>query len=86
MVVWKPIVHFVSGLLNVLLVLLSILLICLVLIQRVKGGNRCSRVMLLSGDYPVRCCWQEPACSVLTRVTLVTAVVWFLLNIGLAIV
>lgn len=66
---------FASGLLNVLLVLSSLFLICLVLIQRGKGGGLAGAFGGVGGSSA----FGTKAGDVFTRVTIITAGIWFLL-------
>ena len=66
---------FVSGLLNVLLVISSLFLICLVLIQRGKGGGLAGAFGGVGGSSA----FGTKAGDVFTRVTIITAGIWFLL-------
>jgi preprotein translocase subunit SecG len=68
-------VGFVSGLLNVLLVISSLFLICLVLIQRGKGGGLAGAFGGVGGSSA----FGTKAGDVFTRVTIITAGIWFLL-------
>jgi preprotein translocase subunit SecG len=70
-------VGFIGGLLNFLLVLSSIFLICLVLIQRGRGGGLAGAFGGVGGSSA----FGTKAGDVFTRVTIVTAAVWFLLAI-----
>lgn len=73
---------FIGGLLNFLIVLCSIFLICLVLIQRGRGGGLAGAFGGLGGSSA----FGTRAGDVFTRVTVVTAVIWFLLAMALVIV
>lgn len=66
---------FIIGLLNVLLVLTSFFLICLVLIQRGKGGGLAGAFGGMGGSSA----FGTKAGDVFTRVTIVTACIWFAL-------
>jgi preprotein translocase subunit SecG len=68
-------VSFLSGLLNVLLVICSIFMICLVLIQRGRGGGLAGAFGGAGGSSA----FGTKAGDVFTRVTIITAGVWFLL-------
>jgi preprotein translocase subunit SecG len=68
-------VAFLSGLLNVLLVICSIFMICLVLIQRGRGGGLAGAFGGAGGSSA----FGTKAGDVFTRVTIITAGVWFLL-------
>ena len=71
-----------TGLLNILLVISSIFLICLVLIQRGKGGGLAGAFGGVGGSSA----FGTKAGDVFTRVTIVTAVIWFVLAMMLVIV
>ena len=66
---------FVSGLLNVLLVLSSLFLICLVLIQRGKGGGLAGAFGGVGGSSP----FGSKAGDAFTRITIYVAAFWILL-------
>lgn len=68
---------FLTGLANVLMVLTSLFLICLVLIQRGKGGGLAGAFGGVGGSSA----FGTKAGDVFTRVTIYVAIVWF----GLAI-
>jgi preprotein translocase subunit SecG len=68
-------VAILSGLLNVLIVLLSIFMICLVLIQRGRGGGLAGAFGGAGGSSA----FGTKAGDVFTRVTIITAGIWFLL-------
>jgi preprotein translocase subunit SecG len=68
-------VDFLIGLLNALLVLTSIFLICLVLIQRGKGGGLAGAFGGPGGSSA----FGTKAGDVFTRITIVTAGIWFAL-------
>lgn len=68
---------FIGGLLNFLLVVTSLFLICLVLIQRGRGGGLAGAFGGVGGSSA----FGTKAGDVFTRVTIVAAVVWFLLAI-----
>ena len=67
------------GILYTLLVLVSIFLICLVLIQRGKGGGLSGAFGGAGGSSA----FGTKAGDVFTRVTMITAVIWILLNMCL---
>ena len=67
------------GILNSLLVLLSLFLICLVLIQRGKGGGLAGAFGGVGGSSA----FGTKAGDVFTRVTIVVAAVWFSLTLVL---
>lgn len=71
-----------TGLLNMLLVISSIFLICLVLIQRGKGGGLAGAFGGVGGSSA----FGTKAGDVFTRVTIVTAVIWFVLAMMLVVV
>lgn len=64
-----------TGLLNLLLVISSVFLICLVLIQRGKGGGLAGAFGGVGGSSA----FGTKAGDVFTQVTIYTAVVWFVL-------
>jgi preprotein translocase subunit SecG len=68
-------VGFLIALLNVLIVLTSIFLVCLVLIQRGKGGGLAGAFGGMGGSSA----FGTKAGDVFTRVTIITAVVWMLM-------
>ena len=70
------------GILNSLLVLLSLFLICLVLIQRGKGGGLAGAFGGVGGSSA----FGTKAGDVFTRVTIIVAAVWFSLTLILNIV
>lgn len=72
---------FLTGLFNVLLVLCSFFLICLVLIQRGKGGGLAGAFGGVGGSSA----FGTKAGDVFTKVTIITAIIWFVLNLGLVI-
>ena len=67
------------GILNSLLVLLSLFLICLVLIQRGKGGGLAGAFGGVGGSSA----FGTKAGDVFTRVTIIVAAVWFSLTLVL---
>lgn len=71
-----------TGILNSLLVLLSLFLICLVLIQRGKGGGLAGAFGGVGGSSA----FGTKAGDVFTRVTIVVAAVWFALTLILNVV
>ena len=71
-----------TGILNSLLVLLSLFLICLVLIQRGKGGGLAGAFGGVGGSSA----FGTKAGDVFTRVTIIVAAVWFSLTLVLNIV
>ena len=71
-----------TGILNSLLVLLSLFLICLVLIQRGKGGGLAGAFGGVGGSSA----FGTKAGDVFTRVTIVVAAVWFSLTLILNVV
>jgi len=75
-------VAILTGILNSLLVLLSLFLICLVLIQRGKGGGLAGAFGGVGGSSA----FGTKAGDVFTRVTIVVAAVWFSLTLLLNIV
>lgn len=74
--------EFIGGLLNVLIVVCSIFLICIVLIQRGRGGGLAGAFGGLGGSSA----FGTKAGDVFTRVTVVTAGIWFVLAMALVIV
>lgn len=66
---------FVIGFLNILLVLTSVFLVCLVLIQRGKGGGLAGAFGGPGGSSA----FGTKAGDVFTRVTIITAGIWFAL-------
>jgi preprotein translocase subunit SecG len=74
-------VTFFHGLLNVLMVICCLFLICLVLIQRGKGGGLAGAFGAMGGSSA----FGTKAGDVFTRVTIITAGIWFLLSMGLVI-
>ena len=64
-----------GGILNVLLLITSVFLICLVLIQRGKGGGLAGAFGGMGGSSA----FGTKAGDVFTKITVVTAAVWFLL-------
>ncbi len=66
---------FFTGLLYVLIVLCSLFLICLVLIQRGKGGGLAGAFGGMGGSSA----FGTKAGDVFTRVTIITACIWFAL-------
>lgn len=73
---------FIGGLLNFLIVLCSLFLICIVLIQRGRGGGLAGAFGGLGGSSA----FGTKAGDVFTRVTVVTAIIWFILAMALVIV
>ena len=73
---------FITSLLNILVSLVSIFLICLVLIQRGKGGGLAGAFGGSGGSSA----FGTKAGDVFTRITIVTAVIWFFLAMILVIV
>jgi preprotein translocase subunit SecG len=69
------VVGFLIGLLNILLVISSLFLICLVLIQRGKGGGLAGAFGGPGGSSA----FGTKAGDVFTRVTIITAGIWFAL-------
>jgi len=74
-------VHLLNSILNSLLVLISLFLICLVLIQRGKGGGLAGAFGGMGGSSA----FGTKAGDVFTRVTMITALVWILLNLILVV-
>lgn len=73
---------FIGGLLNILIVICSLFLICIVLIQRGRGGGLAGAFGGLGGSSA----FGTKAGDVFTRVTVVTAGIWFVLAMALVIV
>jgi preprotein translocase subunit SecG len=69
-------VAILTGILNTLLVLISLFLICLVLIQRGKGGGLAGAFGGVGGSSA----FGTKAGDVFTRVTIVVAVIWISLS------
>jgi preprotein translocase subunit SecG len=72
-------VAILTGILNSLLVLVSLFLICLVLIQRGKGGGLAGAFGGVGGSSA----FGTKAGDVFTRVTIVVAAIWFSLTLVL---
>jgi preprotein translocase subunit SecG len=72
-------VAILTGILNSLLVLLSLFLICLVLIQRGKGGGLAGAFGGVGGSSA----FGTKAGDVFTRVTIIVAAIWFSLTLAL---
>ncbi len=68
--------NILSGILNALMILISLFLICLVLIQRGKGGGLAGAFGGMGGSSA----FGTKAGDVFTRVTMISAVVWILLS------
>lgn len=73
---------FIIGFLYTALILLSLFLICLVLIQRGKGGGLAGAFGAVGGSSA----FGTKAGDVFTRVTIGVAAVWFLLNMVLVVI
>jgi preprotein translocase subunit SecG len=71
---WQSAQPYVLMILNILLVLTSLFLICLVLIQRGKGGGLAGAIGGVGGS----CAFGTKAGDVFTNITVGTAFVWFL--------
>jgi preprotein translocase subunit SecG len=69
-------VQILNGILNTLLILSSLFLICLVLIQRGKGGGLAGAFGGMGGSSA----FGTKAGDIFTRVTMITALVWILLS------
>src|SRR5262249_16864875 len=76
-----PPVQILNGVLNSLLILTSLFLICLVLIQRGKGGGLAGAFGGMGGSSA----FGTKAGDIFTRVTMITAVIWILLNMVLVV-
>jgi preprotein translocase subunit SecG len=68
-------VRILTGILNSLVILSSIFMICLILIQRGKGGGLAGAFGGMGGSSA----FGTKAGDVFTRVTMVTAVIWMLM-------
>jgi preprotein translocase subunit SecG len=68
-------VSFLTSILNVLVVITSLFMICLVLIQRGKGGGLAGAFGGAGGSSA----FGTKAGDVFTRITMITALVWFLM-------
>jgi len=75
-------VQFVTALLYILLALTSLFLICLVLIQRGKGGGLAGAFGASGGSSP----FGSKAGDVFTRVTMISAAIWIALNMLLVVI
>ena len=73
---------FLTGLLNVLIVIASLFLICLVLIQRGKGGGLAGAFGGMGGSSA----FGTKAGDVFTKITIITASVWFVLAMLLVLI
>ncbi len=73
--------HVLNSILNSVLVLISLFLICLVLIQRGKGGGLAGAFGGMGGSSA----FGTKAGDIFTRVTMITALVWILLNLILVV-
>lgn len=71
-----------AGVLNVLIVICSLFLVCIVLIQRGRGGGLAGAFGGLGGSSA----FGTKAGDVFTKVTVVAAIIWFLLAMALVIV
>jgi preprotein translocase subunit SecG len=74
-------VHILNAILTSLLILTSLFLICLVLIQRGKGGGLAGAFGGMGGSSA----FGTKAGDIFTRVTMITALVWILLNMILVV-
>jgi preprotein translocase subunit SecG len=74
-------VHILSGILTSLLILTSLFMICLVLIQRGKGGGLAGAFGGMGGSSA----FGTKAGDVFTRVTMITALVWILMSMILVV-
>jgi preprotein translocase subunit SecG len=74
-------VHFLTSLLNVLVVITSLFLICLVLIQRGKGGGLAGAFGGTGGSSA----FGTKAGDVFTRITMITALAWIVMLMALVI-
>ena len=73
--------HLLNSIFNSLLVLISLFLICLVLIQRGKGGGLAGAFGGMGGSSA----FGTKAGDIFTRVTMITAAVWILLTMILVV-
>lgn len=73
--------QILSGILNSLMILISLFLICLVLIQRGKGGGLAGAFGGMGGSSA----FGTKAGDIFTRVTMTTAVIWILLSMILVV-
>jgi preprotein translocase subunit SecG len=74
-------VHILSGILTSLLILTSLFMICLVLIQRGKGGGLAGAFGGMGGSSA----FGTKAGDVFTRVTMITALIWILMSMILVV-
>jgi preprotein translocase subunit SecG len=75
-------VQILSGILTSLLILISLFLICLVLIQRGKGGGLAGAFGGMGGSSA----FGTKAGDIFTRVTMITAAVWILMSMLLVVI
>jgi preprotein translocase subunit SecG len=74
-------VQILNGILTSVLILISLFLICLILIQRGKGGGLAGAFGGMGGSSA----FGTKAGDIFTRVTMITAVAWILLNMLLVV-
>jgi preprotein translocase subunit SecG len=74
-------VQILNGVLTSVLILISLFLICLILIQRGKGGGLAGAFGGMGGSSA----FGTKAGDIFTRVTMITAVAWILLNMLLVV-
>jgi len=75
-------VHILSGILTSLLILTSLFMICLVLIQRGKGGGLAGAFGGMGGSSA----FGTKAGDIFTRVTMITALIWILMSMILVMI
>ena len=73
--------HILSGILTSLLILTSLFMICLVLIQRGKGGGLAGAFGGMGGSSA----FGTKAGDVFTRVTMITALIWIVMSMMLVV-
>ena len=73
--------QILNGILTSILILISLFLICLILIQRGKGGGLAGAFGGMGGSSA----FGTKAGDIFTRVTMITAVAWILLNMVLVV-
>jgi preprotein translocase subunit SecG len=74
-------VHILSAILTALLILTSLFMICLVLIQRGKGGGLAGAFGGMGGSSA----FGTKAGDVFTRVTMITALIWIIMSMMLVV-
>jgi preprotein translocase subunit SecG len=75
-------VQILTGILTTILIIISLFLICLILIQRGKGGGLAGAFGGMGGSSA----FGTKAGDIFTRVTMVTALAWILLNMVLVVI